>query len=126
MGREIEELEDCTFQPKINKKKIVASGPVVVRGLGKFLEHQHHSRKLAEDKKKREAEVFGLAVGGQLKSASARKIDGTTIVKPFRLSQSTRTSRDQKMILELEQKERQECPFKPLTLESVKRRAIQE
>ena len=41
-SKEYEELQECTFQPQINKKTIPEGSsparPVIVRGLGRFLE----------------------------------------------------------------------------------------
>ena len=60
--REYEQQKECTFQPQILEKETSTSKDqvVVVRGLGRHLELKELQKKKEEEKKLREAEVFGL------------------------------------------------------------------
>ena len=60
--REYELLSGCTFQPTIldHEPSTAKDQIVVVRGLGRHLELKELQKKKEEDKKLREAEVFGL------------------------------------------------------------------
>lgn len=59
--REMKELDECTFHPKTNpcvqdnKQEVV-----IVKGLGRHLELQELKKKQTEEKRLREAEVFGI------------------------------------------------------------------
>ena len=46
---------------KHEKKPKEKKGPIVVRGLGRFMELKNLAKKKEEDKKQREREVFGMA-----------------------------------------------------------------
>lgn len=104
------ELEQCTFKPKTNPNIMDNNeGIVVVRGLGRHLELQELKKKQAEEKKLREAEVFGInhkfAVNAdqydinnpdryrmltshmsQATNSDAGPAGGPTVPKPFNLS----------------------------------------
>jgi len=57
--KEYEELKECTFTPAI--KRAVpkqASGPIVVRGLGRHLELKELAQRQSEEKAERERKVF--------------------------------------------------------------------
>ena len=55
------ELEQCTFQPKTNPTIVDNNEEVVVvKGLGRHLELQELKKRQVEEKKLREAEVFGV------------------------------------------------------------------
>ena len=59
--RELEELKECTFKPLTND--FIADNSeevVIVKGLGRHLELQELKRRQEEDKRLREAEVFGV------------------------------------------------------------------
>jgi hypothetical protein len=43
--REARELEECTFQPNVNKQPNSRSRPILVPGLGKFLDNQNRARR---------------------------------------------------------------------------------
>jgi len=55
-------LKDCTFQPKILDKEPSTSSNenVQVKGLARHLELKELKKKQEEEKRYREAEVFGL------------------------------------------------------------------
>ena len=58
---EMSELEQCTFKPEINQEILDnRDETVVVKGLGRHLELQELKKKQEEEKKLREAEVFGI------------------------------------------------------------------
>ena len=60
--REYDQMKDCTFKPAIleNEPSTSKEQVVVVRGLGRHLELKELQKKKEEEKKLREAEVFGL------------------------------------------------------------------
>ena len=60
----LEHWNTGTFRPNVNKhekKPKEKKGPIVVRGLGRFMELKNLAKKKEEDKKQREREVFGMA-----------------------------------------------------------------
>jgi hypothetical protein len=116
---------------------------VVVRGLGRHLELQELKKKQDEERRLREAEVFGInhkfAVNAsqydinnpnryQLLTSSSTshviniKADtsyNTTVPKPFNLSSNTQFGQIRKTKMrELKEKEMSECTFKPVTNET--------
>ena len=105
---------------------------VVVRGLGRHLELKELQKKKEEEKRLREAEVFGL---GHKFAVNAAELDitnpnrsyypgvnltvqpgGYTVPKPFELS-SNKDEKKHKLLKELKEKERKECTFQPTTNE---------
>ena len=79
--QEYNEIKDCTFAPELNRHvPTAAKGPVVVRGLGRFLELKELSKRLQEEKERRENKAF--------KTSKRKQYRGyVTVPKPFRLSQ---------------------------------------
>ena len=78
--KEYEELKECTFTPAI--KRAVpkqASGPIVVRGLGRHLELKELAQRQSEEKAERERKVFLT----QVSSTSSKPY---TVPAPFHLS----------------------------------------
>lgn len=55
-------MKDCTFKPQIldTEPSTAKDQVVVVRGLGRHLELKELQKKKEEERKLREAEVFGL------------------------------------------------------------------
>eukprot|EP00347_Sterkiella_histriomuscorum_P013421 403364769 len=145
--REYEQQKDCTFKPSILDKDPATQKDqvVVVRGLGRHLELKELQKKKEEDKKLREAEVFGLnhkfAINSeelditnpnrpQSASVNVTRLNQTqngayTVPKPFELSQ-TKQERKSLLLKELNEKERQQCTFKPNTNEGRNRKLIKE
>lgn len=74
------EIKDCTFAPELNTHvPNSAKGPVVVRGLGRFLELKELSKRLEEEKQRRANKAF--------KTSQRKQYRGyVTVPKPFRLS----------------------------------------
>lgn len=61
--REYQQMKDCSFHPKILDKdpsSITSSESVSVKGLSRHLELKELKKKQDEDRRLREAEVFGL------------------------------------------------------------------
>ncbi|KAK1944448.1 hypothetical protein P3T76_004360 [Phytophthora citrophthora] len=134
--QELKELEECTFQPNLNKPrqkgKLSSKGspspprdssaeekPVIVRGLGRFLELKDLARKQQAEQKQREQKVFA--------PNSSYEPRSYTVPKPFKLSETSKDSikRRLKVREEMRAKERQECTFKPQTVSSQSRRVLQ-
>ncbi|CEG46969.1 uncharacterized protein PHALS_03637 [Plasmopara halstedii] len=128
--QELKELKECTFQPNLRKvrprgksstKKIPPyytseEKPVIVRGLGRFLELRDLARKQHADQKEREKKVFALNTSYEPRIY--------TVPKPFKLSSTKqdRIRRRFKVREEIYAKERQECTFRPETVSSLSRR----
>lgn len=140
-------MKDCTFKPEIlnNEPSTSKDQVVIVRGLGRHLELKELQKKKEEEKKLREAEVFGLF---HKFAVNASELDitnpnrsivvnnmnltqtnqgGYTIPKPFELSNGMNSEGKKfKMMKELKEKELNECTFKPNTNEGRNRKIIQE
>ncbi|KAH7460800.1 uncharacterized protein KRP23_14506 [Phytophthora ramorum] len=135
-AQELKELEECTFRPNLQKPrrrgKSDAKGspspprdveadekPVIVRGLGRFLELRDLARKQQAEQKQREQKVFAPNTTYEPRSY--------TVPKPFKLSESNRDSirRRLKVREEMRAKESQECTFRPQTVSARSRRVLQ-
>ncbi|KAE9136033.1 hypothetical protein PF006_g14479 [Phytophthora fragariae] len=133
-AQELKELEECTFRPNIQKPRrrgTSAKGspspprdsdaedkPVIVRGLGRFLELRELARQQQAEQKQREQKVFSPNTSYEPRSY--------TVPKPFKLSESNKDSirRRLKVREEMRAKEREECTFKPRTVSSQSRRVL--
>ena len=90
-------LTDCTFQPRHSaEKRVEAEGPVVVRGLGRFLELKEFARRQA---------------AGPPKKPAIERVGPVTIPEPFDLS--TASLRSRRCLPE-------DPPFRPTTNESIR------
>lgn len=79
--REILELQDCTFRPKVPKHKpSTYNGPVVVRGIARHLELQNLSEKKRKEKAQREKDAFRVKGADKFR----RTGDGNTVVEVIR------------------------------------------
>ncbi|TMW65448.1 hypothetical protein Poli38472_008090 [Pythium oligandrum] len=126
-ARELRELEECSFQPSIRRtsrgeskaRRESEERPVVVRGLGRFLELQERAKRQQIEQKQREDKVFRPNYSYEPRSY--------TIPKPFKLSESSKDAirRRLQVKAELRAKERRECTFTPETLASQQRQVIQ-
>jgi len=116
--KEFEDIKHCTFAPDTYKMPVKApNGPVLVRGLSKFMEKKRLAKKLQDEKRMREERAFGLKHVGDRQPF--------TIPRPFKLSDNTshkKKQRDLQRVLEKER--RKECTFKPRTLEGSNRKLI--
>ena len=81
---EYKQLKDCTFEPARASSVAQPDGPVVVRGLGRYLENKDLARRIEQDRKAREAEAF--SVRGATKSVPG----APTVPEPFNLSTDPR------------------------------------
>jgi len=83
IAREIQDLRECTFHPAIDSslasldRQRQDTSPVVIRGLGRFLELKHMTAKQKEDALQREREVFSVKNIDQYRRAE----DGSTVVQ---------------------------------------------
>jgi len=101
--QEFNELQECTFAPSVNENiPKQPTGPVVVRGLGRYLELQELAKQQQTDLETRQKKAFMTELTDELQAC--------TIPKPFKLSSAPRSSR----IKAKNQVERQ-CTFKPKT-----------
>lgn len=76
--REIAELKECTFCPKVPKNKSSTySSPVVVRGIARHLELQNLSEQKRRDKALREKEAFEVKNAKKFRKTG----DGNTVVE---------------------------------------------
>jgi hypothetical protein len=116
---EFEELKECTFQPVKPQSKVKQpEGPILVRGLGKYLERKEHARKIAEEQKEREEKAFLVNATGNRHPF--------TVPQPFQLHGDYHSEmRKQKIEDELRRKEMSECTFHPRTNESENRQILQ-
>jgi hypothetical protein len=87
--REMQQLQDCTFVPALDKPLVpqggvgaAAGGPVVVRGLGRFLELKELAKHIEEEKRQREEAAFRV----QEPTVLGASVGGRTVPQPFRLS----------------------------------------
>ena len=95
--RDLEELNECSFQPRTNHDvprearpmartgRNTAVKPVVVRGLARHLELKRHANKLAEEHRTRVHNAFHVAKADEWR-------DGRRLTQcaPFELSTSER------------------------------------
>ncbi|RLN80471.1 hypothetical protein BBJ28_00001325 [Nothophytophthora sp. Chile5] len=140
-AQELKELEQCTFRPNLRKsgprKRLpgtknspspprnaddagrASEQPVIVRGLGRFLELRELARKQQAEQKQREEKVFAPNANYEPRSY--------TVPKPFKLSESSKDSirRRLKVREEMRAKERTECTFRPQTVASQSRRVLE-
>lgn len=110
-------MRECTWTPKVNKRRPQSQKPVVVRGLGRHLELREMAKRKEEEQQERERRAFGSG------STSARTVAGMTIAKPFRLSSCNAKSK-QRAQKDHEKRFKQQCTFEPVTLERANREAI--
>lgn len=76
--REIDELQECSFQPKIYRKPASQSSrPVTVAGVGRHFELKYMKQKQDEESRQREQDAF------RVKNVETfrRKVDGSTVVE---------------------------------------------
>lgn len=103
---EYQQLRGCTFAPSTNPAKPrEPEGPVVVRGLGRFLELKEMSKRLDAERSEREAAAFDVKRSAMNAS-------------PFHLSEDPRREeRRHRAIREAHEAELKECTFHPRTME---------
>lgn len=145
---ELKELQECTFQPNIRRtsdRRASNNGranrsptppscqkasrnappcsaeqkPVIVRGLGRFLEMKEQAKRLRAEQKQREDKAF--------RPNAAYEPRSYTVPKPFNLSESSKDAirRRLKVREEMRAKEKLECTFVPQTIESRHRKVLE-
>ncbi|KAL0486844.1 hypothetical protein AKO1_014787 [Acrasis kona] len=111
--QEYEEMKSCTFTPHVNQLPTEEEGPIVIRGLGKHLERTEKAKKIEQERKEREEQVFRPKVRDQDTHLKY------TIPEPFNLH-----SNNDAQYKEMKQRDLQdkweminmaECTFKPKT-----------
>ena len=113
MRREVEheKMKECTFEPTILGTAAVVKSktPVIVRGLGRFLETREHAKTLEEEKAQRERDAFRVK--------RIHRAGGITVTKPFKFSSATTATaeRSQKIREETMREAMRECTFQPRT-----------
>lgn len=68
---------ECSFSPDINRRRVQAKGPVVVRGLERYLELKQLAERQKVEAEERAAKVFLTNPCGK---------QGTTVPQPFQLA----------------------------------------
>eukprot|EP00943_MAST-04B_sp_MAST-4B-sp1_P005342 g5342.t1 len=115
-----DEYKMCTFQPTINRSRPKkGSGPVIVKGFGRFLELKELAKKIEEEKSAREDRAFMV-------ENSKYRAGNRTIPKPFKLSGHGRKKRREQLEAKIRAEELRECTFNPKTTESKNRKLISE
>jgi hypothetical protein len=119
---EYESMKECTFAPDVAGAKVPKqTGPVVVRGLGRYLELKDLAKRLETEKKHREAKAF--LVQGAHKST---RVKGKTVCQPFNLTvrRGKENARREALARKIKAEQMKECTFKPKTTEARNRQLI--
>jgi hypothetical protein len=109
-----------SYVQKFQASKKGGGAPVVVRGLGRYLELRNMANAKKKDEAEREAAAF------KVKKASGARMkypDGTTQIREFRLTQPNGELKE-KMKKEREEQLKKLCTFQPDTIEKRNRRLI--
>lgn len=114
--REFQELKGCAFKPVLIEKPVQPSGPVVVNGMGRYLELKEIAKRQEAELKEREEKVF-------FRNVKHDPDHLYTVPKPFQLHPSNKEQRLAQLKQELQERERIQCTFQPQTLEA-KNRAL--
>ncbi|KAL4451782.1 hypothetical protein ABPG75_007444 [Micractinium tetrahymenae] len=110
-AEEEHKLKECSFTPDINRRRVEAKGPVMVRGLDRVLELKQLAERQKAEAAERAARVF---------NANPRAKQGATVPKPFQLAGhallEAKAADKQAARLESMMVERaRDCPFRPQT-----------
>ena len=114
---EYETMKECTFAPETHGHKVPKqSGPVVVRGLGRYLELKDLAKRLDDEKKQREEKAY--LVRGATKSDKTMR--GATIPQPFNLTKrrGKENARREALAARIRDQQMVECTFHPKTTEA--------
>lgn len=112
---EYEQLKGCTFEPEVTRKPRAQQGPVVVRGLGRYLELKEMQRRLDAERAEREANAF------KVKRAAVE------VAEPFKLSTDAGSrARRSRAHAEAHAEAMKECTFHPRTMEGTIRTLMSE
>lgn len=130
---ELRELQECTFAPNLRKtesrhasrsakdtaqRSAEPAKPVIVRGLGRFLEMKEQAKRLRAEQQQREERAF--------RPNTAYEPRSYTVPKPFKLSESSKETIRRRLQVrqEMRAREQRECTFAPQTLESKHRKVL--
>ena len=121
-GMEYENMKNCTFAPTTSRMPVKQQGPVVVRGLGRYLELRDLAKKLDEEKQRRTEDAF------KVKGPKRSKHVKFTVPEPFKLTsqqkqKSRRAKAEEKIKADMW---RGECTFEPQTTEARNRELIEQ
>lgn len=110
MRRQVEAdtMKDCTFAPQIAKEATPSTAddkPLIVRGLGRYMELKQMAKRQAEAQKQREQKVF-------LTEPPAR-LQPYTVPEPFLLHDKVCDERFERTRQEVERSRMAECTFQP-------------
>lgn len=120
--RDYNEMKECTFVPKtVDRKRVKQpTGPVLVRGMARFMELKQLKKQMDEEQRLREEKVFHMRPG---KSRSKPY----TTPKPFNLSTNTVQKRKQEQLeSRLDRARGAMCTFRPKTLARTNRKLIRQ
>ncbi|KAG9391613.1 hypothetical protein J8273_6378 [Carpediemonas membranifera] len=102
-----EEVIGCTFKPTIRSAPAVTADPIVVRGLGRFLELKDIARRNKEEKQQLEDRAFHA-------NPTAHRDLPYTVPEPFALSTDPgQTERQRRVLEDARAREMAECTFQP-------------
>lgn len=119
---EYESMKECTFAPDVGGARVPKqTGPVVVRGLGRYLELKDLAKRLEQEKSDRAARAF--VVQG---AAKTKRVKGKTICQPFKLTQrrGKENARREALAKKIKAEQMKECTFRPKTTEARNRQLI--
>ncbi|GAQ83719.1 hypothetical protein KFL_001590070 [Klebsormidium nitens] len=103
-----QELQDCTFRPAINgTPPEQLDQPVIVPGLGRYLELQEMSKRLKKEQEERERRAFLLEIPSNLSRQSTKP-------QPFRLHSGSE-QRKAEVARRAEEDFEEKCTFRPET-----------
>jgi hypothetical protein len=123
-AHEYHEMKECTFHPKIVGPVVKpASGPVLVRGLARFMELKERKKQMDAEQRKREEDAFMLNV--HKRDSGDRPF---TIAEPFQLTKkdAARVSKLKRNVRAIKRERMRECTFQPQTLEKTNRELLQQ
>eukprot|EP00466_Bigelowiella_natans_P000967 jgi/Bigna1/75006/fgenesh1_pg.32_\ len=122
-AKEYEEAKECTFEPETTKKRVKQpTGPVLIRGMARFMQTKQLAKQLEKEKKMREDKAFNVT-----KRASRSRNKPYTIPKPFKLSKNIAQKKKKRNLEKaLRAKDSKTCTFRPQTLERTNRRILKQ
>ncbi|GAB4819424.1 hypothetical protein N2152v2_006470 [Parachlorella kessleri] len=115
------QLRECSFVPEINKQPVKAKGPVVVRGMERYLELKQLAEKQKREAEERASQVFNLNPQGPPA--------GRTVPRPFKLTGLARleqraTTKQSEALQAALQERMAQCTFKPQTNYAKRQQAL--
>ena len=104
---EADKMKDCTFAPETGKQtpSTAEDKPLIVRGLGRYMELKQMAKRQSEAQKQREQKAFLIEPPSRLHPY--------TVPEPFVLHEKTRDERLERTRKEVEESRNAECTFTP-------------